>query len=57
MLEDVIAVTEPGALHAEASSLLGFVHLFGDSFLEAAGVLEAALDETGDDAGCGRSCW
>jgi DNA-binding CsgD family transcriptional regulator len=49
LLEDLIAVIEPGALRAEASSLLGFVHLFGDSFLEAAGVLEAALDDAGDD--------
>jgi DNA-binding CsgD family transcriptional regulator len=49
LLEDVITVMEPGALRAEASNLLGFVHLFEDSFLEAAGVLEAALDETGDD--------
>ncbi|GLP81743.1 ATP-binding protein [Mycobacterium antarcticum] len=49
LLEDVIAMTEPGVLRAEASCLLGFVHLFGESFLEAAGVLEGALDEAGDD--------
>lgn len=51
LLEEVIDVLEPGVLRAEAARLLGFVHLFGDSFLEAARVLEAALDEAGDDAG------
>ncbi|MDT5388623.1 MAG: hypothetical protein QOE04_2264 [Mycobacterium sp.] len=49
LLEDAVTTMEPGPLRAEASSLLGFVHLFGDSFLEAAGVLERGLDAVGDD--------
>jgi DNA-binding CsgD family transcriptional regulator len=48
-LEDTIAAMQPGVLRAEAAGLLGFVHVFCDSFLEAAGVLEGALAEAGSD--------
>jgi DNA-binding CsgD family transcriptional regulator len=48
-LEEIVDQSVPGALRAEALSLLGFVHLFGDSFVTAAGVLERALGEAGDD--------
>jgi DNA-binding CsgD family transcriptional regulator len=51
LLEDTIDALTPGVLRAEASCLLGFVHLFGDSFLQAASVLEGALDEVGDQLG------
>ena len=51
LLEDTIDSLVPGVLRAEASSLLGFLHLFGDSFLQAASVLEGALDEAGDHLG------
>lgn len=49
LLDETIDQLAPGVLRAEASSLLGFVHLFGDSFLLAEGVLEDALDEAGED--------
>jgi DNA-binding NarL/FixJ family response regulator len=49
VLLETIEKLEPGRLRAEASSLLGFVHLFDDGFLEAAGVLTRALSEAGDD--------
>jgi ATP/maltotriose-dependent transcriptional regulator MalT len=39
----------PGALRAEALTLLGFVHLFDDGFVEAAGVLTRALSEAGEN--------
>lgn len=48
-LEVMITAMKPGALRAEAGNLLGFVHVFCDSFLEAAGVLEGALAEAGSD--------
>jgi ATP/maltotriose-dependent transcriptional regulator MalT len=49
VLQETIDALAPGPLRAEASSMLGFVHLFGDSFTDAAGVLERALDEAGDN--------
>ncbi|MDT5402222.1 MAG: hypothetical protein QOK33_5453 [Mycobacterium sp.] len=49
MLQETIDALAPGPLRAEASSLLGFVHLFGDSFTDAAEVLERALDDAGDN--------
>ena len=39
----------PGALRAEAMKLLAIVRLYDDSFLEAADLLERAIDECGDD--------
>jgi DNA-binding NarL/FixJ family response regulator len=39
----------PGALRAAAMQLLAIVRLHDDSFLEAAGLLERAIDECGDD--------
>ncbi|HET6735464.1 helix-turn-helix transcriptional regulator [Mycobacterium sp.] len=49
LLLDTIAQLGPGPLRAQASSLLGFVHLFDDGFVEAASVLERALDDAGDN--------
>jgi len=49
LLEETIEQLAPGALRAEALSLLGFVQLFDDSFVEAAGVLKRALNEAGDN--------
>ncbi|MDT5323168.1 MAG: hypothetical protein QOF25_320, partial [Mycobacterium sp.] len=49
LLEETIDQLAPGALRAEALSLLGFVQLFDDSFVDAAGVLKRALDEAGDN--------
>lgn len=49
VLRNVINRLGPGLQRAEASNLLGFVHLFDDGFLEAAGVLRRAIDEAGDD--------
>ena len=49
LLRETIERLNPGPLRAEASSLLGFVHLFDDGFVEAAGVLERALDDAGDN--------
>lgn len=49
LLEEALAQLEPGALRAEAASLLGYVRLLDDSFPEAAALLEGALAEVGDD--------
>jgi DNA-binding NarL/FixJ family response regulator len=49
LLLDIIKRSEPGSVRAEASSLLGFVHLFDDGFLEAADILERGIAEVGDD--------
>ena len=49
VLQETIKRLDPGGLRAEASNLLGFVHLFDDGFVEAAGVLTRALGEAGDD--------
>ena len=48
-LVEIIERLDSGRLRAEASRLLGFVHLFDAGFVEAAGVLTRALDEAGDD--------
>jgi DNA-binding CsgD family transcriptional regulator len=49
LLEETIDALAPGPLRAEALSLLGFVQLFDDSFVEAAGVLKRGLEEAGDN--------
>lgn len=49
VLQETIARLDPGRHRAEAFSLLGFVHLFDDGFVEAADVLTRALGEAGDD--------
>jgi DNA-binding NarL/FixJ family response regulator len=49
ILVDTIGRLEPGPIRAKALSLLGFVHLFDDGFVEAAGVLNDALGQAGDD--------
>ena len=49
LLEEVIRTMPPGALRAEASSLLGSICVYDDSFLAAAQALEGALREAGDD--------
>jgi ATP/maltotriose-dependent transcriptional regulator MalT len=49
ILEQTIKNLEAGALRASALCLLGTVHTFDDSFLEAADLLERGLDETGED--------
>ena len=48
-LVETIERLDSGPLRAEALSLLGFVHLFDDGFVEAAGVLTRALGEAGGD--------
>lgn len=45
ILESLIEQLPPGRLRAQASQLLGTVRLFGDSFREAAEVLQRALAE------------
>jgi ATP/maltotriose-dependent transcriptional regulator MalT len=45
MLEQTIDAVVPGALRAEALSLLGFVRMYDDSCQEAADLLERALAE------------
>ncbi|TFV61461.1 LuxR family transcriptional regulator [Mycobacterium sp. PS03-16] len=47
-LEATMAQLEPGALRAEAASLLGYVRLIGDSFPEAADLLQHTLPEAAD---------
>lgn len=49
LLEETIAQLEPGRLRAEAASLLSYVRLLDDSFPDAVGLLEGALDEAADD--------
>jgi ATP/maltotriose-dependent transcriptional regulator MalT len=49
LLTQTIDGLKPGTLQAEALSLLGFVHLFDDGFVEAAAVLTRALGEAGDN--------
>lgn len=49
VLEETIAGLPPGALRAEAKHALAAVLLSGDSFLEAAPLLESVLDEIEDD--------
>jgi ATP/maltotriose-dependent transcriptional regulator MalT len=48
ILDETIAALDPGALRSKALYLLGVVRMFDDSFPEAAGLLERALDEIGE---------
>ncbi|HEX5254594.1 MAG TPA: LuxR family transcriptional regulator [Mycobacterium sp.] len=50
ILDAVIAALPPCPTRAEALHQLGLIVLSDDSFLEAAGVLEQAVDESGTDA-------
>jgi DNA-binding CsgD family transcriptional regulator len=50
ILDAVIAALPPCPTRAEALHQLGLIVLSDDSFLEAAGVLERAVDESGTDA-------
>ncbi|WP_207223571.1 AAA family ATPase [Pseudonocardia sediminis] len=50
-LEETVASLEAGPLRAQVLSLLAMVRLHDDSYLDAAGLLEQALDEAGDDTG------
>jgi DNA-binding CsgD family transcriptional regulator len=49
LLEAVVADLPAGPLRAIALHQLALVRVFGDSFVEAAGLLEHGLAETGDD--------
>ena len=49
VLEETVERLGAGTLRAQALSLLAMVRLFGDSFVEAASLLERGLDEAGDD--------
>lgn len=49
MIEQTIKQLTAGTARAEAMSALAIVRLHDDSFREAAGLLEAALDEVGSD--------
>jgi DNA-binding CsgD family transcriptional regulator len=49
LLEETIASLEPGALRARARYLLGVVRMFDDSFIDAADLLQLAVDEVGDN--------
>jgi ATP/maltotriose-dependent transcriptional regulator MalT len=49
LLQDTIEGLEPGPRRAEALTLLALVASLNDSFDEAAGVLERALDDVGDE--------
>jgi ATP/maltotriose-dependent transcriptional regulator MalT len=49
VLEGTVERLGAGTLRAQALSLLAMVRLFGDSFVEAATLLERGLDEAGDD--------
>ncbi|OBH57320.1 hypothetical protein A5686_25345 [Mycobacterium sp. E2479] len=51
ILDTVVATLPPCPTRAEALHQLGLIVLSDDSFLEAAGVLEQAVDESGADAG------
>jgi ATP/maltotriose-dependent transcriptional regulator MalT len=51
VLEKTIDALKSGALLAAASCLLAIVRLTDDSFLDAIGLLERGLGETGDDLG------
>ena len=50
LLETAIDRLTPGTLRGEALLLLGVVRLYDDSFLEAAGLLERALEDAVDSA-------
>ena len=49
-LQHVIDRLGPSPMRAEAMKLLGLVRISDDSFVEAAGLLERAIDESGDPA-------
>ncbi|WP_028936469.1 AAA family ATPase [Pseudonocardia spinosispora] len=49
VIEQTIDDLPPGAVRARATSVLAVVRLHDDSFDEAAGLLESALREVGDD--------
>ncbi|HEX2282005.1 MAG TPA: AAA family ATPase, partial [Thermomicrobiales bacterium] len=49
LLEELIAVLGAGPTRARAMHLLALVRLGGDSFLDASQLLQAALNEAGDD--------
>jgi DNA-binding CsgD family transcriptional regulator len=49
MLEEVVAALIPGEIHASALLLLATVRLHDDSYREAAGYLQQALSEAGED--------
>ncbi len=49
LLQDTIEGLEPGPRRAEALTLLALVASLNDSFDEAAGLLERALDDVGDE--------
>ena len=49
LLEDLIATSGPGRTRSAAHHLLGVVRVFGDSFSEAADVLQRALTEGVED--------
>jgi DNA-binding CsgD family transcriptional regulator len=51
ILDGVVAGLPAGPIRAEALHQLGLVRLYDDSFPEAAELLEAALRDSGDDAG------
>jgi tetratricopeptide (TPR) repeat protein len=48
LLRALIAELPPGIMRAEALNTLAVVDLYGDSFVEAAELLERALEEVGD---------
>src|SRR5579859_2770931 len=50
LLEETIERLHGGLLRAEAQSLLASVRLHDDSYAEAAGLLEQALEDAGDNA-------
>ncbi|MCT7661830.1 helix-turn-helix transcriptional regulator [Mycobacterium deserti] len=49
LLVKTIEMLAPGMLRADASNLLAVVHIFEDSLSEASAVLQAAVDQTGDN--------
>lgn len=49
LLEDTIDGLDPGPIRAEALNMLALVCILNDSFLEAAGLLESALSDVGDE--------
>jgi DNA-binding CsgD family transcriptional regulator len=51
ILDSVVTALPAGPIRAEAFHQLGLVRLYGDSFIEAAELLEGALRDSGDDAG------
>lgn len=48
LLDETIAALEPGCLRAEALNTLAVVSLYDDSFGEAGGLLQQALEEVGE---------